>query len=110
MWCTVLVNSIGNTLIAVSKIANVPAACDPGCEYCSSSNPQLCTDCLDGYYLKASTFDYCAPCTFASFCSSCSATDPTICLTCFSGFFLNSSSVCVQCAFPCVSCAAQNAT
>jgi hypothetical protein len=56
-YCLVLNNQIGYVLVANSPslqlISNSLAACDPGCSLCSPANPQICSICLDGYYLTS---------------------------------------------------------
>lgn len=93
-------------MLTLSSTVNIPAACDPGCQECSSSNPQFCITCYDGYFMT--TNNYCSPCAAASLCASCSQSNSASCLTCFPGYFLNGSQ-CVQCAFPCTACLNRNA-
>ena len=49
--CLSLAQTTGYILMLKDEKSNYPAICDPGCEICSSSNPSICTDCKDGYYL-----------------------------------------------------------
>ena len=96
-------------MFEISQTTNNLASCDPGCRTCSISNPAVCTVCSDGYYMTTS--NWCKPCTFASRCSSCSTTTPAVCLGCFAGHYLDTTtSTCIQCTFPCISCIDQNAT
>ena len=106
--CTALLNPTGYVLLPVSTTANVIAACDPGCNTCSTSNPQICINCNNGYFLG--TNFVCTPCTAGSNCAACSSTSPGVCLTCYPGSFLNANNACVQCTFPCTSCTAGSAT
>jgi proprotein convertase subtilisin/kexin type 5 len=86
-WCTALFNPVGFTLLYVSAGVNYPAACDPGCSYCSTVNPQECMMCMTGFYLTANM--WCKPCTAASQCGSCSSTDPAICTSCMADAYLD---------------------
>lgn len=107
--CMTLLSPTGYTLFSVSPTYNAPAACDPGCSSCSTSNPQVCITCLEGYYLTAN--DYCMACNTNSKCASCSLNDSSVCTSCFGGFFLNvTSSMCIACTFPCTACNNQLAT
>jgi proprotein convertase subtilisin/kexin type 5 len=108
-WCTVLINPIGYTLFSLPPSSNTLAACDPGCSFCSTSNPQVCITCMEGYYLTARS--YCKACTTGNKCASCSPTNSSLCTSCFAGYFLNATNnMCMSCNFPCTACINQVAT
>jgi hypothetical protein len=107
-WCTKLYNTAGFTSFTLTSTSNAPAACDPGCTTCSTANPQVCSQCMQGFYMTSNL--YCAPCSLASKCSTCSVSNSAICLSCFPGYFLSTSSQCLQCTFPCIACANATAT
>lgn len=107
-WCQLLYNTAGFTSLTLSSTSNAPAACDPGCTTCSTANPQVCSQCMQGFYMTSTL--YCAPCSLPSMCSTCSVSNSAICLSCFPGYFLNPSSQCLQCTFPCIACANATAT
>ncbi|ELP91746.1 hypothetical protein EIN_521930 [Entamoeba invadens IP1] len=63
--------------------------CNSICKLCTSAS--ICTECIDGYYLKDSK---CLPCTLTG-CSKCLETE---CLTCKTGFYLNNEKLCSPCS------------
>lgn len=82
----------------------IPVVCNAGCLSCSSSNPNTCLNCIDGYSLQNG---YCVPC--ASSCKSCKDGSPSACLSCYSNAFLSDDS-CIACTSSsnCLTCLESN--
>ena len=71
--CTKLVQSNNQVLIQQNGVS-VLAICAQSCTTCSSSNPQICIQCANGFYLSSGM---CSQCSIN--CQTCSNTNPATC-------------------------------
>ena len=131
--CTALAQPTSQAIVQVNG-QSVLAQCQSNCMTCSVLNPQLCTQCMWGFYLNSNNI--CMPCSSSncktcngnfSACSSCftsyilsnntcvacnsncltcsSATALSTCTSCYPGFYLGSGATCQQCSANCINCA-----
>ncbi|KAL4465986.1 hypothetical protein ABPG74_004223 [Tetrahymena malaccensis] len=78
-----------NQYFGIREFSIFAFSCDQAsCIQCQAQTLNICTQCMDGYYLSNST---CLPCK--STCQTCASS--TNCQSCFGGAVLNSDSQCV---------------
>ena len=95
--CTALVQSTQQVLIMLNQ-GTVLAVCQQNCLTCSNLNPQVCLQCIQGFYLSGGNCFQCS-----SNCMTCSSTNQGQCFSCYPNNFL-SGSICSTCSLNCLTC------
>ncbi len=79
--------------------------CPTTCTKCSTFNPQICTQCVQGYQVDNNGLCYaCNP-----GCFTCNSSSPTQCFTCYPNDFLVGST-CYGCTGNCLTCNGANSS
>lgn len=102
--CTSLAQPNSQAIVQINGQSFL-AQCQSNCMTCSVLNPQLCTQCMWGFYLNGNNI--CMPCG-GSNCKTCN-TNSSVCDSCFTSYILGNNA-CTACSANCLTCSISSCT